>query len=155
MRRVVIGVGNRLRGDDGVGPRVADLVRLRAPAGVDVVECDGEPLRLLDALMGADRCVVVDAARVEPPGPGRWSRPGRVVRLEPGAGARRGGRAASTHGLGVEAAIRLAGALERVPAELVVYGVEGEDFGPGHGLSPKVAAALPLIAARVLRQVVR
>ena len=51
-------LGSRYRGDDAVGPLVAD--RLRA-AGATVLECDDEPTRLLDAWAGLDLVVIVDA----------------------------------------------------------------------------------------------
>jgi hydrogenase maturation protease len=67
-RRIVIGVGNEYRRDDGFGPLViAELSARRARdprlADVGLCACDGEPTRLLDLWTGADLAVVVDVVR--------------------------------------------------------------------------------------------
>ena len=59
VRVVAVGVGNPYRSDDGVGLVVAE--RLRDDAGGEVITCEQEPLRLLDAWVGADLVLVVDA----------------------------------------------------------------------------------------------
>ncbi|MGI9646364.1 MAG: hydrogenase maturation protease, partial [Ilumatobacteraceae bacterium] len=69
MRPLVIGVGNRWRGDDGVGPRAVDALAARTGDGVDLVALDGEPTRMVDAWAGRSAVVVIDAVRAGgPPG---------------------------------------------------------------------------------------
>jgi hydrogenase maturation protease len=139
---IVIGVGNEFRRDDGAGPRVID--RLGNLAGVRMAICDGEPARLIGLWEDADLAVVVDAVRGE--------QPGRLHELDldtVGQHHHRG--SSSSHALGIEAAVELAQALDRLPARLVILAVEGADFNLGLGLSPPVAAALPELAARVAR----
>jgi hydrogenase maturation protease len=55
------GIGNADRGDDAAGLAVARLVRAAAPAGVTVLELDGDQLELLDARDGAAEVYLVDA----------------------------------------------------------------------------------------------
>lgn len=55
----------------------------------------------------------------------------------------------STHGLGLAEALCLADSLGRGPGRLIVYAVEGADRSLGTGLTPAVAAALPLLARRI------
>ncbi len=62
-RPLLVGIGNPWRGDDGIGWAVAEAAGRRLGDAVDVVCCDGEPTRLLDAWADADFAVVVDAAR--------------------------------------------------------------------------------------------
>ena len=62
--------------------------------------------------------------------------------------ARTGG--ASTHGLGLAEALELGRALGRLPARVVVVGIEAGDDGHGAVLSRPVAAALDRAADRVL-----
>lgn len=141
---VVIGVGNEFRRDDGAGPAVVARLRDLAPDGVRLVVTDGEPARLIEAWAGAALAVVVDAVRAEP------SRPGTVHRFavdRPGAGA---GRPASSHGLGLDDAISLAVALDRMPGRLVVHAIEAADLTLGLGLTPLVAAAVDPVARAVL-----
>jgi hydrogenase maturation protease len=143
----VLGVGNRWRRDDGAGPEVARRVRDRAAAAVVVRELEDEPIALIDAWLGAGAVVVVDALR-------SGAAPGTIVRAdasnEPLPAALRG--CASTHAIGVADAIELARALGRLPARLVVFGVEGRSFEVGHGLSAQVAAVIDGLADRVLNE---
>jgi len=146
---VVIGVGNEFRRDDGAGPAVVDRLRDLAPPRVRLVITDGEPTRLIDAWAGAALAVVVDAVRAQPPyvGPPRPGTLHRFVVDGPGAGT---GRTASSHGLGFDDAIRLAVALDRMPARLIVHAIEAADLTQGRGLTPPVAAAVATVAAAVL-----
>jgi hydrogenase maturation protease len=140
-RAVVIGVGNLYRRDDGIGQAlVAAVGELQLP-GVVLTVLDGEPSQLLDAWSGADLAVVVDAVLCDPPEPGRIHR----TTLDSAAP----GPAASTHGLGIPDAVRLAEALNRAPQRLVVFAVEAADIGFGLGLSPAVAASLPELTRAV------
>jgi len=129
MSAVVIGIGNEFRRDDGIGPAVAREVERR---GVRAEICDGDPVRLMEAWADADLAVVVDAVRCVP------ARPGRLHRTTVPAAA----SAASSHGFGVPEAVELAGALDRMPARLVVFAVEVDDVAFGVGLSAPVADAL-------------
>jgi hydrogenase maturation protease len=135
-RRVVIGVGNPFRRDDGVGWAVARALEPKVGA-VEVSLLDGEPARLLDAWADADLAIVVDAVRT-------GAAPGAVGVVDPGA-ARTGG--GESHGLGIADAVALGERLGRLPARLTVVGVEGADYREGPGLSPAVEAAVaPAVA---------
>lgn len=134
-RIVVIGLGNPDRGDDGIGPLVAR--RAASSAGLPVEPCPPPgPAELLDRWQGADLAVVVDAVRAGDP-------PGTVkVIEEAGQRAAFDTSTATTHGLGLACALRLAEAIGRAPRRLVLVGVEGRDFSMGRGLSPEVAAVV-------------
>jgi hydrogenase maturation protease len=135
---IVIGVGNDLRRDDGAGPAVIAELRSRSPANVTLAVSDGEPSRLIDLWSGADVAIVVDAA------PGR---PGRVSETDSVDGAP---PRTSSHALGVGVATRLGQALDRMPATLRIYVIEGADFGFGPGLCPPVARAVTEVADRII-----
>jgi hydrogenase maturation protease len=141
---VVIGVGNEFRRDDGAGPAVVDRLRALVPPGVELVVTDGQPTRLLEAWTGAALAVVVDAVRAEPPRPGATH---RFVMDRPAAGAR---RTSSSHGFGLDEAIALALALDRMPGRLIVHAIEAADLTQGTGLTPPVAAAVGIVAAAIL-----
>ncbi len=144
---VIIGVGNEFRGDDGAGPEVITRLHGRLPADVRLVLSDGEPTRLLEAWTGASVAIVVDAVA--------GSAPGALRRLVLGAGVGGGSDAgvASSHGLGLETAIGLAGALGRLPSVLIVHCIEGADFSQRRGLSEAVAAAIGRLADAILADV--
>jgi hydrogenase maturation protease len=145
-RVLVIGLGNRIRGDDGAGPRVAELVAERAPE-LEAIAWEREPTDLLTLWDDAALVVLVDAVA--------GARPGSWHRLELGEGplSRRPGPTASTHVLTLAEVIELGRELARMPARLVIFGVEAAGFEAGAGLSPAVAAALDPLADAVLAEV--
>jgi len=145
---VLVGIGRADRGDDGVGPAVVHAVRADAP-GVCAHVLGGDPTELWSAWSGASRAFVCDAVVSGAP-------PGRLHVLDARSAPLPAGlRGSSSHALGLAQAIELARALDRLPDELWVYGIEGADFAPGHALSPAVAARVPEAAARILRHLGR
>lgn len=145
--KVVIGIGNPYRRDDGVGPALAERLTTLVASDVDVRVLDGEPTALLEAWTGARLAIVVDAVLGSPP------RPGQIHRTNVAALARSSGT--SSHGLGVPEAIELGQALDRLPEHLIVYAVEAADVGYGTELSPAVEAALPELLDAVLTDLER
>jgi hydrogenase maturation protease len=143
---LVIGVGNRLRGDDGASWEVAE--RLRKPAAqtaIEVVEQLYEPTDLLGAWEGRDAVVIIDTMCSGKP-------PGTISRFDVSNGplpARLRG-VGSTHSFGLHEAIELARALDRLPRRLIVFAVEGREFGAAAALSREVAAAVAPLADAVL-----
>ncbi len=140
---LVIGVGNRYRRDDGAGPMAAE--RLRAK-GIAAVELAGDGTRLMDAWASAGRVVVIDAAR-------SGAAPGTVHRFD--ATLSPLPRAVfhhSTHLIGVAEAVEMARALDRLPERLIVYGIEGEAFGFGEGLTEPVARAVESVEGEIARE---
>ncbi len=152
-RVVVIGVGNEFRGDDGAGPEVLARLDGRLPADVQLVLSDGEPARLIEAWTGATVAIVADAVAG---GPGQT---GELHRLVVGGAAGTAGRTAgeagvaSSHGLGLDTAIGLAVALDRLPPVLIVHCVQGADFSQRRGLSEPVAAAIGSLADAIVADV--
>jgi hydrogenase maturation protease len=147
-RRVVIGVGNEYRRDDGFGPRVlAELNALKAhdPAlsAVDLYVSDGEPAGLLDMWAGVELAVVIDAVHADN-GP-----PGERIELTLHHDAELPDElTVSSHGIGLGTTVALGSVLGRLPHRLVVLAVFGSEFGFGHGLTAPVAAAVRPVTAR-------
>lgn len=132
---LVIGVGNADRGDDGVGPEVARLLRKRWPPGVRIIEHNGESTSLLDCLSRAESAYMVDACMAGGP-------PGTISRFDLAAAALpHVAFACSTHGMGLAHAVELARALGRLPRRCIVYAIDGRRFDTGAALSPEVATA--------------
>jgi hydrogenase maturation protease len=137
---LVVGVGTD-RGDDAAGLTV--VRRLRASGHpVTLAELAGDLTRLIDLWQPTDRVAVVDAVRSGAPA-------GTVQVLDAAAGPLPAGAvpAGSTHGLGLDTAIELARGLGRLPARLIVYGIEGSQWTDGTGLSPEVSAAVDRVVA--------
>ena len=143
--RLVVGVGNPDRGDDGAGRAVARHLASRNDCGFTVRECSGEATALMSTWTGFDDVVVVDACR----GAGA---PGSVHRISPDEAARVATlQHASTHSLGVAAAIGLARALGALPSRLVIYAIEARSSRVGEGLSPEVERGVQEVVALVMQ----
>lgn len=140
----VIGIGNADCGDDAVGPATIAMLAQAPPDGVVLQTARGDMLALIDAWRAEDRVFLVDAVAAD-------GSPGRVVRIDVSRNAVPAGLRSfvSSHGFSVAGAIELARALGRLPARLLVYGIEGAGFEPGAPLSPAVAQALPQLVSRL------
>ena len=138
---LIVGIGNRFRRDDGVGPWVADALR---DAGRQVHVHAGDGTALLDLFAVHGDIILVDATR-------SGAVPGDLVRIDAGAEPLHADMFHySTHRFGLAEAVETARALDLLPARLRVFGIEGKDFGAGIGLSdPVEAAARDLVAELV------
>lgn len=141
---VVIGIGNSFRRDDGVGPAVAARIADRALPGVRVVTTADDPTALLEAWRGAAHALVVDAVA------GEDSTPGRIRRWS--ANDLEAVPAVSSHALGLAQTAALGQALGRMPAELAIFTVDAADTGDGVGLTPAVAAAVPVVVDAIVAE---
>lgn len=134
---VVIGIGNALRRDDGVGPLALDALRFDPVPGCDLVELDGEATRVIEAWRDRELAIVVDAVCT-----GDEAGTLHDLVLEDVADLQAPATATSSHYVGLAEAIQLGQALHRLPATLRVLGIEPGDLKQGFGLSPAVAAAM-------------
>jgi len=138
-------LGSRYRGDDALGPLVAERLR---EARVTVLDCADEPTRLLEEWAGLDTVVVVDAVVTGAP-------VGTLLRLDVvGEPLPRELGLASTHAVGLADALELGRTLGRAPRRVVVLGVEGAAFGMGEEMSPAVADAVDSVVASALAELV-
>ena len=137
---VVLGLGNTLHTDDGVGPQALERLRndARVPADVALIEGGTLGLELLNYIWDCSYLLVLDAVDVGQP-------PGTLIRMSsqevqtlPGQG--------SVHQLGVaDLLVALRVLASRTP-EVVLLGVQPASTEWGTELSPAVAAVLPALA---------
>ncbi len=142
---VVVGLGNPVLADDGVGIAVARALAPRlAGSGVAVAESAWGGMRFLDLLTGFDRAVLVDAIQ--------WRRGpvGTVYCLTPEE-AIPTVRASGYHGVSLGQALALGAQLGiPLPKAIVVFAVEVADTTTvREGLSPAVEAAVPEVVDEV------
>lgn len=138
MKRLVIGVGNPMRGDDAAGREVAN--RLRTVASRMSTTGSFELMALWE---GADEVIVVDAAR-------SGSEPGTVHRFDAVEKPLPAGTlGTSTHSVGVTEVVEMARSLGRLPKHLWVYGIEVSDIGAGSHLSGPVERAVASLVAEI------
>jgi hydrogenase maturation protease len=145
---LVLGLGNPLRGDDGVGPRiVAELERRDLPEGVTTMDVGTAGLDLLHLLEGWDRAIVVDAADV-------GLKPGQFARFTPDeARLAQNSDGLSFHQVGLSGVLSLANALGHPLPEIVIFGVQPAEIDWKEGLSPAVEAIIPKLIEMLIKEI--
>ena len=147
---VVIGIGNTLRRDDGVGPLILDACRYDPLAGCDLVECDGEAMQVVEAWCDRVLAVVVDAVCT-----GDVAGTMHDLRVDDLSDGEAESLATNEHFLGLAEALRLGRQLDKLPAALRVLGIEPGDLKRGFGLSPAVAASMATLETQVREAVLQ
>ncbi len=144
---LVIGVGNPLRGDDGLGAFVAQELRKKLAGAATVIEHSGEGAGLMEAWRDHDFVIVVDAVS-------SGAEAGKIFRLaadEEPIPARFFNY--STHAFSLAEAVELARTLNKLPKRLIIYGVEGRAFGNGEAISESVRQSARVVIKAVLSEV--
>lgn len=134
-RVVVLGLGNTLMRDEGVGVRAAERLRQLAPPDVEVVEAGTLGPATLPEVEGATDLLILDAVDAGRP-------PGTIVQVEPSALGPRGA-SLSAHDFVVADLLVMLEHVGRPPRRTLVLGVQPAVVGPGTALSPEVERALP------------
>ena len=141
MARIVIGVGNDLRGDDAAG---WETVRRLVPSpSLVLLEHGGDAPGLISLWGPDDDVVVVDAVVSNDP-------PGTIVEIDalavklPAAVSW-----ATTHGAGVAEGIEMARVLGLLPKSLLVLGIVARTFDLGTPMTPEVERAVDEVVRRL------
>lgn len=136
-RVLVLGAGNILLSDEGIGVRVVEALqeRYRVPEEVEVLDGGTCGMDLLDVIAGRDHLILVDAVDTGSP-------PGTVVRLEDDQIPAVFRTRSSPHQLGMQEVLALLRLLDSAPARLTVIGVQPASLDIGLELSPAIAARL-------------
>jgi hydrogenase maturation protease len=142
---LVLGLGNILLRDEGIGVWVAESLsrEFDFPPEVTMLEGGTLGLDLLPRLDGVERLLLVDAVKL-----GR--EPGEIVRLDGDAVSAALDVKISPHQVGVQDLLAAARLMGREPSRVVLWGMEPERLDPGTGFSPRVAEALPHLREGVL-----
>jgi hydrogenase maturation protease len=145
---LVLGLGNVLLGDDGVGPLA--LARLERdygiPPGVRLAEGGTLGLALLDEIAEAEHLILVDAVATEEP-------PGTLVRLDGQAVTDAVRDRLSVHQVGVADLLDAARLIGRYPASVVLLGIVPGRIGLSVTRTPAVDHALPALVSAVIGEV--
>ncbi len=143
---LVIGIGNPLQSDDGLGVRASLMLeKAHLPGNVRVEELGTIGWGLLACMEGWPRVYVIDAVRMGQ-SPGTWRRfRQEEVRLVSTSNP------VSLHETGLAESLELANTLGIMPEEFVLYGVEPAVIEPGEDLSPAVLQVLPDLVEHIVK----
>ena len=139
-KTLILGIGNTVISDDGVGIRVAEeCSRKFARPQLTVMGTDITGLSLLDLLIGYDRVIIVDAIQTA------GGQPGRIYRLEPEMD-HDSGCLALTHDVDLVTALQLGTSLGlAVPGKIIIFAIEVADVTTfSEECTPEVRLAIPV-----------
>jgi len=141
----IIGIGNRLLQDDGVGPRVIDALEESQdlPEGVRLFDAGTTGFLALEAMSGCERAIVVDAIQT-------GKEPGTVqeYRFKDG-GFTEEIPQMTMHDISFTEALIYAREVYELPTDVRIIGVEPESLSTGLELTTPVTAAIPEILDRI------
>lgn len=146
---VVIGLGNLLMRDDGIGIRVArELMRHPPEKSIKIYVYRELDLSLIEGLQGASRVVVVDALQSGKP-------PGTVSKYSIASKEESQFQLPSLHGLGLSDLFALAKYAGLLSCPVTLVGVEPKDWRPGKRMNREVVASIPKVLAEVTQELKR
>jgi len=146
-RIVIIGIGNILLGDEGVGIRVIEELRkLELPEYVEIYDGATLGLTLLNFLDGADKAIIVDAVRSR-------GNPGDVYRFHFSEIPQKYRTMVSLHDLDFPHAVEIGKNVFNIPEDIVIIGIEPEKVEESLELSEKVKKATPKAIELILEEI--
>lgn len=143
---VILGVGNLLLSDEGVGVHVANrLLKMNLPKGVSVVEGGTDGFRLLNVITKADRLIVIDSVK-------GGADPGSIYKFDiDQVKSCPSGFKTSVHQIGILEVINMSGLIGKVPHTTVI-GIEPKSLEMGMELSPEIEEKIPRIIELILSE---
>lgn len=140
-KAVVIGLGNPLLTDEGIGVHLITELTRRAREpwldGVNLVDLGTSGARVLHAIAGQKKAVFIDCTLMD-------EEPGTIRRFRPEeAKSRKILDQISFHEGDLLGTLELSHRLGECPAQIIIFGIQPQDLRPGENLSPLLAAKIP------------
>ena len=150
MKTLVLGIGNPILSDDGVGIRVAQEVgkKLDDPQ-ITISETSAAGLSLLDSIVDHDKVIIIDAIQTEE------GKAGQIYRMKP-EDFSFAKHISSPHQINLVTALELGKMLNlAMPREISIFAVEAKDTTSfSEGCTPEVEQAIPEVVKMVLAELV-
>jgi len=147
MSILVLGLGNIIMTDDGVGGRAVETLRARFtfPEGMRIEDGGTLGLDLLPMFEGVDKLLIIDALEMD-------AAPGTLFRLEGEEVPRALASKVSVHQMGIQDLLAVAELQGHLPGKLVVWGVQPRTVEMGVELSCQVAGSFEELLRGVLEE---
>ena len=151
MRTLVLGIGNSILGDDGVGVHVAqELARIIKDENIDVRDVSVDGLNLFDFIIGYDKLVVIDAIVTDD------GKIGEIYRLKPEYVCDPSRSAISPHHFNLATTVEIGKRLfpNEMPEEVIVFAVGTQEIAiVTEEMTGKVKEAIPKAVNLVLEEI--
>ena len=145
-RTLILGVGNILLRDEGVGVRVIEfLQKQNLPEGIELVDGGTAGADLIDVLADRETVIIVDAIASDEP-------TGTILRFGPDDLALQQDNPLSLHDLDIPQTLAMTKMLNCDPKNVICFGVVPECIAPGMELSDEIAEIIPILAEKVLKE---
>lgn len=146
---LVLGIGNILCGDDGIGPSVVNLLQKQNwPDTVQILEVGTALLNHLEIIGSTRHLFIIDALRT-------GAKPGTIHRFHLEELASSLEPAITSHGIPLKQVIALAQEQTGFPVKVIIFGIEPLSLELATELSPPIKATLSQITAQIMEELNR
>jgi hydrogenase maturation protease len=147
---LVLGIGNTIMSDDGVGVKVVEQLQsgFSFPDNVEILDGGTLGLDLLPKLDGISHLIIVDAVET-------GEKPGTCVRLAGEELPILLERKISPHQMGLKDLLAVASFQGNSPSDMVLVGIQPGSIQMGLELTPEVDSQVPALKESVLRELAR
>jgi len=144
---LILGIGNILLKDEGVGVHVVNRIKeMPLPPDVEVMDGGTMGMNLLYYIEGREKVIVIDTAKAGDP-------PGTVYRFTDNELAEKREFLRTAHGIDFSDVVKTAKMLGTKPDEIIFIGIEPEDMNEGLELSPLIEKRIPFIIKLVMKEI--
>ena len=146
MKTLILGVGNPILTDDGVGIRIAQKLKEEKPE-LEVIETSESGIALLDLIAGYDKLIIIDSIKT------KKGKPGDLYKLEL-EDLRPAKDLSSSHGIGIATAFELGKELGyEMPKHISIYAIGIKDNSTfGEDCTQEVEAKIPSITLQIIKE---
>ena len=143
---VIIGVGNLLMKDEGIGIHaVQRLQEMELPGEIDIIDGGTSP-DIVAYTRAGNKVIIIDSAKA-------GGEPGAIYRFRPEDLEDNAGEILSAHEMGIPQNLKLMALSGNKPSEIVIIGIEPKEIDLGTELSPELESKMPDIIQVVLGEI--
>ena len=144
---LILGLGNILLGDEGVGVRIAQQLSSQSiPDGIEVIDGGTAGYELLNLLEGRDKVIIVDAVKAD-------DKPGSIYKMDLSVLQEDTPMQLSLHQIGLKNVFKMASLMDINP-KVTLVGVVPKDYQSYKiGLSPEIERVIPLAIETILQDI--
>lgn len=144
MRILIAGIGNKLRGDDGYGPRVVEeLSKMNLPKHVEAIDYGISSMKALLDLKDYDAVIFIDAIDM-------GGKPGEIFIIKPSIDEMEKIAEMSLHEIDLNKILAMAKTLNTLPRKIIVIGCQPKNLSNKLRLSREVERAVRRTVKMVL-----
>jgi hydrogenase maturation protease len=143
---LIMGVGNILLSDEGVGVHVVRAMqKMKLPDNVELLDGGTASMSFLDNLSSREKVIIIDAVKGN-------DKPGTIYRFTPSDITTQKEMVTSLHQIGILDSLNMAQFLGAAPQNVIIYGIEPKELDWGMSLSSEIAAVIPRVIELIFKE---